>query len=798
TQGDLSLSSNYDLSFESADFSINPKAITVTADAGQSKTYGEVDPVLTYTVSPSLIEGDAFSGSISREAGEDAEMYAITQGDLSAGSNYDVTFESADFEIKTKAITVTADAGQSKTYGESDPVLTYTVSPSLIEGDAFSGALSREAGEDAEMYAITQGDLSAGSNYALSFESADFEIKTKAITVTADAGQSKTYGEADPVLTYMVSPSLVDGDAFSGALSREAGEAAGMYAITLGDLSLSSNYDLSFESADFSINPKAITVTADAGQSKTYGEADPVLTYTVSSSLIDGDAFSGALSREAGEAAGTYAITLGDLSASLNYALSFESADFEIKTKAITVTADAGQSKTYGEVDPVLTYTVSPSLVDGDAFSGALSREAGEAAGTYAITLGDLSAGSNYALSFESADFSINPKAITVTADGGQSKTYGEADPVLTYTVSPSLVDGDAFSGSLSREAGEAAGMYAITQGDLSLSSNYDLSFESADFEIKTKAITVTADAGQSKTYGEADPVLTYTVSPSLVDGDAFSGALSREAGEGAEMYAITQGDLSLSSNYDLSFESADFEIKTKAITVTADAGQSKTYGEVDPVLTYTVSPSLIEGDAFSGSLSREAGEAAGTYAISLGDLSVGSNYDVTFESVGFDITKAGLIVTVDDQIITQGSEIPEFNIIYSGFVNGDTESDLDEFPTASATATSESEAGEYVITVSGGSDNNYDLIYVEGTLTISPSTATHELSAETISVYPNPATTVITVTGSTGVASLYSLDGTKVLVQDLSHSNSINISALPSGLYLLSVDGIIIKVVIK
>ncbi|MGQ1948800.1 T9SS type A sorting domain-containing protein, partial [Geofilum sp. OHC36d9] len=83
-------------------------------------------------------------------------------------------------------------------------------------------------------------------------------------------------------------------------------------------------------------------------------------------------------------------------------------------------------------------------------------------------------------------------------------------------------------------------------------------------------------------------------------------------------------------------------------------------------------------------------------------------------------------------------------------------------------------------------------------TITVGTNVSIHAIEQNTtaINVYPNPATTVITVSGSTGVASLYSLDGTKVLVQDLSHSNSINISALPSGLYLLSVDGVIIKVV--
>jgi acyl-CoA dehydrogenase len=51
----------------------------------------------------------------------------------------------------------------------------------------------------------------------------------------------------------------------------------------------------------------------------------------------------------------------------------------------------------------------------------------------------------------------------------------------------------------------------------------------------RTHAITVTADAGQSKVYGAADPGLTY-VSSDL--GATFTGALSRDAGESVTMEA--------------------------------------------------------------------------------------------------------------------------------------------------------------------------------------------------------------------------------------------------------------------
>ncbi len=59
---------------------------------------------------------------------------------------------------------------------------------------------------------------------------------------------------------------------------------------------------------------------------------------------------------------------------------------------------------------------------------------------------------------------------MTVTADP-QTKTYGEADPALTYQItSGALVNGDSFTGGLVRAPGENVGSYAISQGTLALS----------------------------------------------------------------------------------------------------------------------------------------------------------------------------------------------------------------------------------------------------------------------------------------------------------------------------------------
>ncbi|HEY1202498.1 MAG TPA: MBG domain-containing protein, partial [Niastella sp.] len=392
------------------------------------------------------------------------------------------------------------------------------------------------------------------------------------LTVTGD-NKTKTYGEANPAFTVSYA-GFVSGESATNLTTQPTASSAATAATGIGNYPIvpaggvAANYSFSYVNGTLAIGTRAVTVTADA-QSKTYGNADPGFTYQISTgTLVNGDAFAGALARNAGENVGTYAITQGTLALSANYALSYVGANLTISERAITVTAQA-KNKIYGDDDPALTYTVTiGSLAYSDVFSGGLTRDAGNNVGTYAINKGSLALNANYTLSYVGADFSITERAITVTAQA-KSKIYGEDDPALTYTVTVgSLAYSDAFSGGLTRDAGNNVGTFAINKGSLALNANYTLSYVGADFTITERAITVTAQA-KSKVYGDDDPALTYTVTVgSLAYSDAFTGTLTRDAGENVGAYAIQKGTLALSSNYDLTYAGANLTIGTRAITV--------------------------------------------------------------------------------------------------------------------------------------------------------------------------------------------------------------------------------------
>ncbi|HET9685264.1 MAG TPA: MBG domain-containing protein, partial [Gemmatimonadaceae bacterium] len=422
-QGSVALNANYALTYVAADLTVTARPVAVTADPA-SKTYGDADPTpLSYKITAgNLVNSDAFAGSLSRAPGENVGTYDILQGTLALSTNYALTYDKNTFTVNQRPIEITADA-QTKVYGDADPTLTYkTTSGNLVNGDAFSGVLTRNPGENVGTYGILKGTVTAGGNYALSYAGANLSITARPVTVTADA-QSKVYGDAEPSLTYKITAgNLVGTDAFSGALSTVTGAAAtfGTHPIAQNTLALSTNYALTYVGANLTVAARPITVTADA-QTKTYGDPDPPLTYKITSgNLVYGDVLSGDLSRVAGTNVGNYAIQQGNLSATTNYALTYSGASLAITPRSITLKP----------VAPDLTWTGAPqtpqyslaiaggSLGNGDmlsVFIGAIySPMSVTLVGTYTPTLSGAANG-NYAVSYATGTF----KVIDATAPTG-------------------------------------------------------------------------------------------------------------------------------------------------------------------------------------------------------------------------------------------------------------------------------------------------------------------------------------------------------------------------------------------
>jgi gliding motility-associated-like protein len=711
--------------------------ITYTASVTNATTGVTVTPTVnqgsaTVKVNGTAVTSGSASGNIGLSIGANTVTTIVTAQDGSTTKTYTTTVTRA----KTAQTTAFASTN-TKTYGDADYAPGATAS---------SGLTVSYASSNTAVATIVSGQIhivGAGTTNITASQAGDatylaatdvvqaLTVNKNAITVTATAGQTKVYGNADPTYAYTVTTGTVKaGDTFSGALTRAAGSDVGAYAITIGTLALNtSNYTVTLSSNNFSITKRPLEITPTV-QTKVYGDNDPAsytYNFTSGTSTAIGDGMTGVFVRAAGETVGTYAFSIGTkhpanttngADASANYNVSFVSTNLTITKRPLNI-SPLPVTKVYGTTDfangaPYNLNGTTPAPNDG--MTGLFGRDnASENVGVYNLTLGfkhpvnastGIDQSANYTITFVSNTFTITAKPVTVTANA-QTKIYGDADPALTYNTNTGLAYSDSFTGALSRTAGENFGTYAINQNTLALSSNYTLTFTGNNLTIGKKTINVTADA-KTKTFGDSDPALTYTAD-ALAGGDSFSGALTRAAGESFGNYAISQGTLAVtnSSNYILNFTGANLTIDKKIINVTA-AAKTKTYGDSDPALTYTAD-ALSGSDSFTGALTRVAGETSGTYAINQGTLALNSNYTLNYAGANLSIGKRAIDIYSGSRDVPYGEPDGTIGYSYSGTpVSGDTFSGTLGREAGTALGTYATTIGTFQIS-NGGS---YDLIF--------------------------------------------------------------------------------------
>ena len=692
---------------DTRDYNGGDQTLTIGADKAEGVVTGE-----TLTLTDATVTGKA-ANTYTKVGNYSWSVAKADESDSTKNYTIEVT---GKLTIGKKAITLTVDA-KNKTYGDADPAFTASFGENdLAGGDTISYTLSRVEGENAGTYAISTSIENA--NYDVTVVPADLTISKKAITLTADA-KNKTYGDEDPTFTASFGENdLVGEDTISYTLSRVEGENVGTYAISTSIEN--ANYDVTVVPADLTIGKKAITLTVDA-KNKTYGDEDPAFTANFGENdLVGRDTISYTLSRAEGENVGTYAISTSIENA--NYDVTVVPADLTISKKAITLTADA-KSKTYGDEDPAFTASFGENdLVGEDTISYTLSRAEGENVGTYAISTSIESA--NYDVTVVAADLTINPKAVTVTAEA-KSKTYGEEDPELTAVVEGNL-EGETINYTLAREEGEDAGEYGIT---VTLGENSNYTVEKADStltidKVEEVHVKITAHGGEFTYDTQNHTVTGYDVeidNPLYTEEDfLFSGNASvTRRNAGTSNMGLSAADFSnLSNNFDnVVFEvtNRNLVIAPKAATITVQ-NKFKTYGEADPLLTATVD-GLAGTDAVIPMMSREPGENVGTYTVNA-TVTPDPNYTFTIVPGGLTISPKTLTVTADAKIKTFGGDEPGLSVTIDGLVDGDT-ADMISY-------TLERESGEnvgsYRINAIGSEfQGNYNVVFGSAEMTIVP-----------------------------------------------------------------------------
>jgi gliding motility-associated-like protein len=684
------------------------------------------------------------------------------------------------------------------------------------------------SGADAGKYSLTQPITSANITQAV-------------ITVTGVTANNKVYNgttaatlnTGSAVLVGVVSGdavTLVSSGATGTFVNKNAGTAK---AVTISGLTLngtdSGNYTLTQPVTTANITAASLTISGVTAASKVYNATTSAILNT-SGSVLTGVIGSDAVTLVTTGASGTFAnknagtgkvVTTSGFSLSgadaTNYSLVQPALTADITPAPLTITGVAANDKIY---NGTVAATVNGSnanlagLLVGDVvtpvFTSATGTFVNKNAGTNkqvtvsGITLAGSDAG-NYTLTQPLTVANITRAPLTVSGVTAANKTYdgtttavlntgGAALSVVFGSDNVSIISSGATGTFSDKNAG--TGKVVTTSGFAlggSDAANYTLTQPALSASILPATLIVTAN----DSYKPYKTVLTFTGNEytysGLVAGDALptfiisSPGADMAAAPGQYVITISGGSV---LNYTIVYVNGTLSVAKYLLTAKAD-DKSKTYGSDNPQLTITYK-GFVNGDTpdvldVQPSVSTNALKTSdpGTYGII---LSGGSDdlYDFKFEDGNLEIQKARLTVTADNKMKVHGEPNPQLTMSYSGFLPGQDESVLDIPPVVQSVVDENSDAGDYSIIVSGGSDNDYSFIYQDGTFTVEKSDQVINFDAITESLRMTQQVTLV-ASSSSGLPVSFTLsDPAKATlngnVLTLREDGKLTISAVQAG----------------
>ncbi len=380
----------------------------------------------------------------------------------------------------------------------------------------------------------------------------------------------------------------------------------------------------------------------------------------------------------------------------------------------------------------------SASLKTGDPYTIVLTLATpltGSETVGVAYTKGDVTAANGALLeSFGSQPVVLISQTISFTQS--LTRTYNESPLTLTATASSGL--GMTYSSSnpsVATASGNILTFHSLGTSEITARQAGNSTYAPAKY-IKTLTVskgnqTITFGSLPDKTFGDADFDLTATASSGL--NVSFSSSNTAVATVTGNTVHITGGG-------------------TTTITASQpgnawwnpapDVPQTLTVGKVGQTITFGALPAKTYGDAdFSGGATASSGltvtyssdnAAVATVVSNMIHITGTGTAVITASQAGNDtyfaasdvqqtltVSKTNLTFTADDISMDYGTALPALTYTISGLVYGETQSVLNVPPSIQTTAQQNSPPGDYPITVSGGSDNNYNYSYVQGTLTI-------------------------------------------------------------------------------
>ncbi|MBQ9231200.1 MAG: C10 family peptidase [Prevotella sp.] len=239
--------------------------------------------------------------------------------------------------------------------------------------------------------------------------------------------------------------------------------------------------------------------------------------------------------------------------------------------------------------------------------------------------------------------------------------------------------------------------------------------FEFSVVEPAEEEVILTAD-NKTRKYGEENPELTYTKTGegTLSGTPTLSCSATKTSVVGEYDIVIARGTV---TNTNLTLQNGKLTVTKAPLKITAKDYTIK-QGEALP--TFEATYEGFKNNETSEVLTKQpvitttatSASKPGEYEITVSSAEA-QNYEFSYVAGKLTITEADLVtVTAKDYTIKYGDDIPAFEFTSSGAT-------LEGTPSITCEATSASPVGTYPIVISKGGVTNYNVTYVNGTLTI-------------------------------------------------------------------------------
>ncbi|MCB1097607.1 MAG: carboxypeptidase regulatory-like domain-containing protein [Verrucomicrobiae bacterium] len=694
-------------------------------------------PVFTWSNPSSIIYGTALSSAQLNASANVAGSFSYTPASgtvLNAGNGQSLT---ANFTPTDTARYASASKVVMIDVVKATPVITWNAPPAVTYGTALgNNQLNATVNAPGTLaYSPTTGTVlnaGAGQQLQVTFTPSDgnyngaskavaFTVNQAPLTITADNKQ-RGAGLPNPPLTASYA-GFVNSDtalATPPTLATTATQSSnpGIYPITVTGGS-DPNYSITRAAGVFTIAEKEV----------------PVLTWNAPAPITYGTALGATQLNATASVAGSfnYSPSTGAVLDAGNHTLTVT---FTPNDAARYASASETVSITVSKATPVINWSTPAAIVYGTPLGGTQLSAATSAPGTlaYSPAAGTvLGAGTsqlvatftpangNYNGASKAVNITINQAPLTITADDKQ-RGAGLSNPPLTASYA-GFVNGDtalATPPSLSTQAttASAPGTYPIVVTGGS-DPNYAITRVNGSLTISAKEV----------------PVLTWNAPSPITYGTALSATqLSAVANvPGSISYSPASGSVLDAGNGQTL--TASFTPTDTTRYATASKAVSIDVSKATPVITWSNPEPIVYGTQLGGNQLTATVDAPGTLAYvpaagTVLNAGAGQQLQVSFtpsnnnyksgnKTVAITVNKALLTITADNKQRGAGLPNPPLTASYSGFVNGDTATDLDTPVSLTSTAAQNSAPGDYTIEVLGGSSANYDITRINAKLTI-------------------------------------------------------------------------------